>query len=137
MARPKNIKGVCFLSSLMKKGEITRLKAKTIVYDENLDILELDNGLKTSYCVKFGDLAIVHYDSKNKLIGVELFGVSQLHQIDRALLTNIKSAQMIINIIPREKRMFITVKLVSVIENKQVTASVIATPPIETPLTCH
>ena len=134
---PKAIKRIASLPSLMKKGIVTIIKVNSIVYDENLDILELDNGLKTSYCIEIGDLLVVHCDNKNKIVGLELLGISQINQIEKDVLNNIKSAQIILNTIPQEKKTVITVKLLSVIEKNQTTTNIVTTQPIESPLMCH
>ena len=105
----------------MNKGIISKIRVKTIIYDSNLDILELYAGSKTHHCKTIGDLLIVHCNEKNKIVGLEFLDISRVYNIDKSILNKLKSAKIIINKIPEQKKMFITAKLFSLLENKELT----------------
>ena len=106
---------------LSMKRIISKIRVKTIIYDSNLDILELYDGSKTHHCITIGDLLIVHCNEKNKIVGLEFLDISKIYNIDKNILNKLKSAKIIINKIPEQNKMFITAKLLSVLENKELT----------------
>ena len=110
-------------------------KIDSIIYDENLDILELYTSNKTHHCIEVSNLFIIHCNDKNKVVGLELLGISNIFHIDKILLTNLKSAKLVINAIPEEKKVFITAKIISLVENKQISTNLLVTP--EAPLLCN
>jgi len=104
----------------LKKGVTSKIKVKTIIYDTNLDILELYSGSKTHHCVKMGDLLILHCNEKNKIVGLEFLDISTVYNLNKTVLNNLKSAKIIVNTIPEQKKIFITAKLLSVVEKKEI-----------------
>ena len=121
----------------LKKELQSRIKIKTIVYDSNLDILELYTGATTQHCININDLFIIHYNEKNKIVGIEILGISKIYGINKKALNSIKSAKIIMNTIPEENKVFIRAELVYPIKNEEIITNLIASPPYEAPLVCN
>ena len=114
------------------------VKVDSIIYDEDLDILELYTNEDTHHCLEIDDLIIVHCDKKNKIIGLEIMGISNIYNIPKKILNNLKSAKFIVKSIPNEEKIFITTELKSIINgNNQMSTNLLATPPLGSPLVCN
>ena len=132
----KGIKRSNLFNQKMKRGVVLNIKVSSIIYDENLDILELDSNQRTSHCIEASNLIIIHCNQSNKPIGVELLGVSQIFGVNKKLLMNIKSAKIRVTSIPEEKKTYFLIKFISQINQEQITTNLVTTPPSEVPLLC-
>src|SRR3989338_194361 len=77
-------------NKVMKKG----LVVTYINYDSDLDILELYTNEKVHHSVNLSDFVIASFNSKKKLVGLELMDLSTQYQIPKKVLENIKNAEI-------------------------------------------
>ena len=106
-----------------------KIKLSSIFYDETCDILEVYTRGKTHHCKNIGDFVIFHFDDKNRPIDIKFLEVSKLHGIPKELLlSNVKSAKLVVLVRSKEKEMFMTVNLKS--KDNDYTASLM-TPPLK------
>ena len=120
------------VSSRKKKGDIMEkeaIKMSSIVYDENIDILEVFTNDNTEYCENFDDFIIVHFNKNKKLIGLEFLDISKNLGMPKKILNNLKSVEISVTIDPKNKNIVaLRTKMVSNIEEKQTNINFISTP---------
>ena len=66
------------------------VKASSIVYDEDLDILEAYTDKTTEYSTNINDFVIVHFSKNNELTGLEFLDIAKNSNIPKKVLNNLK-----------------------------------------------
>lgn len=114
----------------LPRKNIHKIKVSFFAYDSNLDILEIRTEGKTHHSINIDDFIIIDLSEKNKVVGLEFMNISKLYNIPKIFFKNFKSSKILVHSIPQEKRIFITVNLISVINHKENITRYLTTPPI-------
>ncbi len=107
-----------------------KLNVASIYYDDQLDILELHTAGKVHHSLPINDAAVLHFNGKNKLVGLELTGLAHIQEIPKEHLAHIASAHITIRAILK-KTLYIGAILMSRVNNQDV-PTVLSLPAITT-----
>ena len=110
------------------KSKKFEIKVNYISYDQELDILELHSNSPIDHSKNVGGLVIIHFDKKDKVVGLEFMGLAKVQGIPKKNLMNINSAFINLVVYPQEKSLFITANILSVIDHKQIPGLITAPP---------
>jgi len=115
-------------NTMRKGGNNYKIKISSIVYDEDIDILEVYINQKTDYCENLDDFTIIHFNKNKKIVGLEFLDISKTLGIPKKVLNNLKTVEILININPEERKMALKTKMISIISEKQTNINFISTP---------